>query len=164
VDRDFFERKIKELTDDKLIELLQKVSDESNREILELARQEAAYRRLGFKIAEPASLEETDNNFNEKLILKKWNWGAFILSPIWTLANKLENWTILLFVPFVNIFVIIYLGLNGNKLAYAKSKSVSVHDFMLIQRYWARWAIRIFWLGIAAGVVALIVDAVNDIK
>lgn len=93
--------------------------------------------------------------------LRKWNWGAFLLAPIWALANRMEIWAILWFVPVVNIGVIFYLGYSGNIAAFERSGLESVDDFMLIQASWRRWAIRIFILVLAIGLVQLIIELAN---
>jgi hypothetical protein len=158
MDKEFFERKIKELTDDKLIDLLRKTGNEANPDIFHLAKKEAELRKLQFDLADKVDEQVLDNSSDDKEKLKKWNWGAFLLAPIWNLANKLEKWTILCFVPGVNIFVIFYLGQNGNRLAFEKSAIGSVDDFMTIQKDWGLWGVRLLWLGLIGGLLALIVD------
>jgi hypothetical protein len=159
MDKEFFQRKIKELTNDKLIDLLQQTSNESSSDIFELANEEAEQRNLKFELTDKDNVE---NKSDDKEKLRKWNWGAFFLGPVWALANKLEKWAILSFIPFVNIAVIFYLGYNGNRLAFEKSKIDSVDDFMLIQKDWARWGVRIFWFGLVVGLAATIVDDIID--
>jgi len=160
--KEFFERKIKELTDDKLLNLLQKTRSESNQDIFQLAKDEAERRSIKFEFADTTDKKNVENKPNDKGKLRKWNWGAFLLAPVWTLANKLEMWTILCFVPFVNIGVLFYLGYNGNRLAFEKSNIDSVDDFMVIQNIWGRWGVRIFWFGIVLGFVATIVNDIVD--
>lgn len=152
----FFQRKIKELSDDKLIELLQKTGNDLNQDIFDLAKEEAERRGLEFKLIDKVDIARVENKSNDTEKLRKWNWGAFFLAPIWTLANKLEIWTILCFIPFVNIGVIFFLGYNGNRLAFEKSKIDSVDDFLLIQKSWGVWGLRLFWLGLIALVVGLV--------
>ena len=88
----------------------------------------------------------SENKTDKKL--NKWNWGAFWLAPLWTLANKLEFWTFLCFIPFLNFFIYFYLGYYGNRLAYEKSDFDSVDDFMEVQKEWNQWGIRFIILGI----------------
>uniref|UniRef100_UPI004047C2DA hypothetical protein n=1 Tax=Roseivirga sp. TaxID=1964215 RepID=UPI004047C2DA len=156
MDKQFFHRKIKELTDDKLIDLLQKTGNDLNQEVFELAKEEAGRRGLEFKLIDKADNASLLNESNDTEKLSKWNWGAFFLAPIWTLANKLEIWTILCFIPFVNIGVIFYLGYKGNRLAFEKSKIDSIDDFLLIQKGWGVWGLRLFWLGLIALIVGLV--------
>jgi|APTNR8051073442_1049403.scaffolds.fasta_scaffold00005_354 hypothetical protein len=161
MDKEFFERKIKELTDDKLIDLLEKTSNKSNPDIFDLAKKEAESRKLVFNLTDKTYEKDFDNSSIDSEKLKKWNWGAFLLGPMWTLANNLEKWTILFFVPGVNIATMFYLGYNGSRLAFNKSKIESIDDFMALQNYWGLWGIRLFWLGLFGGLVALIVDIVR---
>lgn len=161
MDKEFYQRKINKLTDVKLINLLQKTSNEFNHNIFELAKAEADNRNLKFELKDKIDKGEGEIVSHDREKLKKWNWGAFLLAPLWTLANKLEMWTILCFVPIVNIGVILYLGFKGNRLAFEKSKMGSVDDFMVIQKYWGRWGVRLFWLGILGGLVASIVDEIS---
>lgn len=148
---EFFARKIKELTDEKLLELL-RLGNDVNTEIIELATAEAQAR--GLSIPERVSSPTTDEPVQaDRHKLLKWNWGAFFLAPFWTLANKLDKWAILTFIPGVNIFAHIYLGLNGNVIAYEKSPIRNIDDFMTLQKLWSTWGVRIFW--ISAGLTLL---------
>jgi hypothetical protein len=55
-------------------------------------------------------------------------------------------WAILSFIPGLNLIVIFYLGSKGNQLAWEKSNSISIEDFIKIQDYWSKWGIRFFWI------------------
>ncbi len=95
------------------------------------------------------TLDKTISKINklsddDKRKLKKWNWGAFFLSLLWTTGNKLEIWTVFCIIPFLNIIIMFYLGYYGNRLAYNKSSIDSVDDFMVIQKYWGAWGIGLF--------------------
>jgi hypothetical protein len=98
---------------------------------------------------------------SEVMAEKSWKveLGAFILAPVWALANSLEKWAILTFIPGVNVSVIFYLGFKGNKLAYHKSKLGKVEDFMTVQRKWSIWGVRIFWILLAIAVASFFVEA-----
>jgi hypothetical protein len=79
--------------------------------------------------------------------VKGWNWGAFGLTFIWGIYHGV--WISLLsFVPFVNIFVAIYLGIKGNELAWRKNRWSSVAQFQLSQLYWGRVGIIAFVMSI----------------
>lgn len=84
--------------------------------------------------------------------------GSLSLAPVWTFSNKLEKWTILTFIPGVNLVAVIYLGLYGNKLAYDKSDISNIEHFMVVQGHLNKWTIRIFWLAIAASIVGLFIS------
>ena len=52
--------------------------------------------------------------------VKRWNWGAFFLTPIWAIANSV--WIGLLgFVPVVNFMMSFVLGVKGNERHGARS-------------------------------------------
>ena len=68
--------------------------------------------------------------------VKRWNWGAFFLTPIWALANSV--WIGLLgFVPVVNLIMSVVLGVKGNEMAWRKKRWPSVENFLQTQRTWA---------------------------
>lgn len=145
--------KLRAMSDAKLIELLQ-LGRRSDQDIFLLARKEAVRRDIGLEVDEPNIVESSSQRGKDDFAqLAKWNWGAFIIAPVWTVANRLELWTLLLFIPLVNVFAIFYLGHNGNRMAYRKS-TLSIPDFMKLQRYWSNWAVRFFW--ISSGVSVLI--------
>ncbi len=156
MDKEFFERKIRELSDDKLRDLL-KLGYEANRDIVDLAIDEAKKRDLELPDISVSGDDATVEELSDRKKLEKWNWGAFLLAPFWTLANKLEKWTILTFIPGVNLLAVIYLGRYGNRLAYDKSDIRNIEHFMVLQGQWNKWAIRIFWLVIAASIVGLFI-------
>jgi hypothetical protein len=65
--------------------------------------------------------------------LEKFNWGAFVLGPVWTFGNDMGEWKIVSLIPVVNLIAAIHLGFNGNRIAFEKSKIKSVDEFMFIQ-------------------------------
>ena len=156
---EFFKNKIENLSDENLLDLIIKASkDPSNTKIFDIAKKEAEKRNLQFDLKEDEisnEIEDTELN-DETEDLKRWNWGAFILAPFWALSNKLDKWAILSLLPPVNMIVIFYLGLNGNRLAFEKSEIKSVNDFMQIQRTWAKWGIRIFWILLVFGFIGIL--------
>ena len=153
MNKEFFEKKVKQLSDEKLLELL-KLRRDSNQEITEIAISEANARKLQIPELPDEQASKTEINLSTSK-LEQWNWGAFLLAPIWTLSHKLEKWTLLTFIPGINIIVHFYLGIKGNKLAYSKSKIKDTNEFMLIQAQWNSWAIRIFWISLVVSVIWL---------
>lgn len=67
--------------------------------------------------------------------LNRWNWGAFFLSAIWGIGNKTYV-ALLALIPVLNIFVMIALGLRGNKWAWKNKEWDSVEHFVTIQKRW----------------------------
>ncbi len=83
--------------------------------------------------------------------LKRWNWGAFLLSHIWCIRHGVWQGLLLLLIPFFGpLLVPFWLGANGNQKAWLKSRREPVEIFLKRQK---RWGIAgfIFWVG---GVVA----------
>ena len=160
MNREFFERKVRELSDENLQGLL-KLRYEANRDIIDLAIEEAKKRKLDLPEVSVSADTVGTAGREERKKLDKWNWGAFLLAPVWTLSNKLEKWTILAFIPGVNVAAVIYLGLYGNRLAYEKSDIRNIEHFMALQREWSKWAIRIFWLALTAGIIGLFISVVG---
>lgn len=76
--------------------------------------------------------------------IKKWNWGAFCCTWLWGLFNK-TYWPLLFLllgcIPFLGfvsgIFLCVYLGLNGSKIAWKSGKYSDFESFKRAQRSWA---------------------------
>jgi len=66
-----------------------------------------------------------------------WNWGAFLLSWIWGIGNNTYR-AFWVFFPFVNFFMVIFLGLKGNEWAWRHRKWKSVEHFKEVQKKWAK--------------------------
>lgn len=106
--------------------------------------------------------------------IKKWNWGAFLLSWIWAIAHK--TWIgLIALLPFVlmgviapfteksdeagGLFIItfgmmIVLGIKGNEWAWQNNKWESLEEFLLIQKKWSRIALIIIGVFIIVGFLA----------
>ncbi|HYZ18750.1 MAG TPA: toll/interleukin-1 receptor domain-containing protein [Gaiellaceae bacterium] len=70
--------------------------------------------------------------------LKKWNWGAFLLGPIWGIGHGVWR-SFLTFVPIYGLYEWVMLGLNGNRWAWEKRRYESPESFRKSQRKWAMW-------------------------
>ena len=82
------------------------------------------------------------NNFEN--IKKKFNWGAFLLTWIWGICNKVYITLFIIpiaYIPkvglIINIFISIWLGFNGNKLALKNKKNDDLENFLKHQKKWA---------------------------
>ena len=68
--------------------------------------------------------------------IQKWNWGAFLLSPYWSITNQV--WIGLIsFIPLINIPMLFILGDKGNVWAWKSRPWRSLADFKAHQRRWA---------------------------
>ena len=77
--------------------------------------------------------------------IKEWNWGAFVLTWIWGVGNRV--WVSLVAlapVPFLGLAVGIVLGIKGNEWAWQCKKWDSVEQFRKRQRIWMYWGIAAF--------------------
>lgn len=67
--------------------------------------------------------------------VKGWSWGAFFLTWIWGISNRV--WiSLLALIPIVNIFVAIFLGLKGRELAWKARQWSDLDTFNKYQRGW----------------------------
>jgi hypothetical protein len=106
-------------------------------------------------------MESHPANDNDSDLLKKWNWGAFMLGPIWAFTNGLDLWAVLCFVPGVNIAVLIYLGVRGNMLAFEKSQINSEKEFMILQDVWGKWGLRVLWISLIFGAIGVLLAVIR---
>lgn len=92
--------------------------------------------------------------------LPQWNWGAFLLAPIWCFFHRLYLLAVVAFFvgfPIVNIVV----ALVGNKEAWKTRTFASLEEFNAVQRKWAiggliTWAVMFVMFG---GFVMLLIVA-----
>jgi len=71
-------------------------------------------------------------------VLKKWNWGAFFLTFIWGLSNRVW-WSLLMFLPIFPIQLILpfILGAKGNLSSWLKKKKTDdLETFKSRQKKW----------------------------
>ncbi len=96
--------------------------------------------------------------------LQKWNWGAFLLSWIWAFGHGLALWGVIGlvagFIPGIGglaaLGVAIYLGLKGNNLAWETGRYTSIEVLKDTERRWTKWAIILFFVGLAVFALTLV--------
>ncbi|BAU04924.1 protein kinase domain-containing protein [Fischerella sp. NIES-3754] len=75
--------------------------------------------------------------------IQGWNWGAFLMSPLWSITNQV--WIGLLsWVPYVGIPMPFVLGAKGNTWAWRSRQWRSIEDFKAHQRAWTKAAIILY--------------------
>jgi hypothetical protein len=76
--------------------------------------------------------------------IKEWNWGAFFLTWIWGIGNKV--WlSFIALAPFpIGLAMGIVLGIKGNDWAWQCKKWESIEQFRHRQRIWMYWGIAAF--------------------
>ncbi|MBT9132902.1 MAG: hypothetical protein DDT32_01316 [Syntrophomonadaceae bacterium] len=67
--------------------------------------------------------------------IRGWNWGAFLLPPIWGLGNRTYI-ALLALVPLLNWVWPFVMGAKGNEWAWQNKKWDSIDHFTRIQERW----------------------------
>ncbi len=102
---------------------------------------------------DPEKYDERSGNGENSVFpeeLKKWNWGAAGLGIIWGAYYRV--WiSFIAFIPFVNIFWWIIMGIYGNRWAWEKNKWESVEKFKEAQSKWNIWGVVCFFLSLILG-------------
>lgn len=84
--------------------------------------------------------------------VRRWNWGAFLLTWIWGIGNNVMI-SFLCLVPILNLVMPIVLGIKGGEWAWQKKRWDSVEHFQRVQRTWA-------WVGFGVSALVLIITIV----
>ncbi len=67
-----------------------------------------------------------------------WNWGAFLLTWIWGVGNRV--WIALIaLIPVVHLVMAVILAIKGDEWAWRKNRCFSPAEFKKIQKNWAIW-------------------------
>jgi len=70
--------------------------------------------------------------------IRGWSWGAFFLSWIWAIGNRI--WIgLLALVPYLGFIMAIILGIKGREWAWKNASWDSVEHFNRVQRLWSIW-------------------------
>jgi hypothetical protein len=95
--------------------------------------------------------------------IEGWNWGAFFLTWIWGIGNRVWlSFLALIPVPLVTLGMMVILGIKGNEWAWQCKKWDSIEQFRHRQRIWMYWGIAalvapfIFILGCVLIIVGLL--------
>ena len=89
-----------------------------------------------------------------------FNWGAFFLSWIWGIGNKVYIALIALLLAFVPVIGVllhfgfsVWLGTVGNKLAWQNKQWESIEEFDRIQKIWVNVGLILFFGGMIAAII-----------
>jgi hypothetical protein len=92
-----------------------------------------------------------------------WNWGAFSLTWIWGIGNRVWlSFLALIPIPLVVLAMMIILGIKGNEWAWQCKKWDSIEQFRHRQRIWMYWGIAgllapfVFIIGMTLIIVGLL--------
>jgi hypothetical protein len=87
--------------------------------------------------------------------VKRWNWGAFLLTWIWGIGNQV--WIALLaLIPVVGLVMMFVLGAKGNEWAWEKRRWDSVESFHSTQRKWAIAGLIVLGVGLLISILAAV--------
>lgn len=67
--------------------------------------------------------------------IDRWNWGAFFLSWIWGLGNRVYI-SLLSLIPIVGVVMAFVLGAKGSEWAWRNKTWPSIDRFKTVQRQW----------------------------
>lgn len=68
--------------------------------------------------------------------IRGWNWGAFLLTPLWLVSNRV--WIgFLALIPIVGFPMAIAMGIKGNEWAWKSRRWESIEQFNTHQKRWA---------------------------
>ena len=92
-----------------------------------------------------------------------WNWGAFLLTWIWGIGNRVWlSFLALIPIPLVVLAMMVLLGIKGNEWAWQCKKWDNIEQFRHRQRIWMYWGIAafiapfVFILGLTLIIVGLL--------
>jgi hypothetical protein len=96
--------------------------------------------------------------------LQGWNWGAFLLTWVWGIGNRV--WLALLALiplPLVGLAIAILLAVKGNEWAWNFKRWDSIEHFRKTQRIWMYWGIAslIAPLILIIGIIMIIVGVLG---
>ncbi len=72
--------------------------------------------------------------------VKKWNWGAFLLTWIWGIGNGVFI-SLIALIPGAGFIMAIILGIKGGEWAWQTGRFASVEEYKKKQKAWAMWGI-----------------------
>lgn len=87
--------------------------------------------------------------------IKGWSWGAFFLNWIWAIGNR--TWVgLLALIPYLGVFVAIWLGFKGREMAWKNKQWDSVEHFNRVQRRWSIWGLALLVVVPMIGILAAV--------
>jgi serine/threonine-protein kinase len=79
-----------------------------------------------------------------------WNWGAFLLRPVWASYHGVSPGMVILLgvleVMALGLIPAVYLGIRGNQIAWTRRRFESAAQFRKVERAWARAGILVYLL------------------
>lgn len=118
----------------------------------------------------------TKGDIPPEIAALKWNWGAFLLSFLWTVNHKMSwGWGLLVLgllsnIPFLGILfslvslgIAIYLGLNGHKLGWQNRRfEGGMSEFIAVQQKWLIWGVGVVLVGFVLGFIGALAGGLSS--
>ena len=115
--------------------------------------------------AEVATAENTSGQGKSAVVpqeVRGWNWGAFLLTWIWGIGNRVWlAFLVFLPIPLAAFAMSIVLGVKGSEWAWQSRKWDSIEGFKRTQRVWAYWGIGILCVSLLLTVVAVAIAIIG---
>ena len=108
-----------------------------------------------------AGTVDTAESADVEAELRKWNWGAFLLTWIWAIGNRVWIGLIAL-IPIVGLVMMFVLAIKGNRWAWEKKDWRDIEHFHSTQRKWAIAGLVLIVLGIVLGFVIGAIGAASE--
>jgi hypothetical protein len=96
------------------------------------------------------SSETIDMN-NFPAAVRRWNWGAFLMTWVWGLGNRTYI-ALLCLVPVVNLVMMFILGARGSAWAWKNAQWSNTGHFTRVQGLWSA-----FGFGLLAGCLLMLI-------
>lgn len=103
------------------------------------------------EIISSGNINVTKSSFFKKQRPGVFNWGAFSMSAIWALGNKLYLIAFLGCIPGVNIILAFVAGFKGNEWAARNITYRDMEEFSKIQEPWNRAGFLVFAISLILG-------------
>jgi len=104
-------------------------------------------------------IENTSGRGKEAVVpneIKRWNWGASLLTWIWGMGNEVYI-AFLSFLPIFSIIMPFVLGMKGSEWAWRNKKWDSIEQFKRVQRRWTYWGIGVTAVFLILGILTVFV-------
>lgn len=88
--------------------------------------------------------------------VKGWSWGAFFLTVIWSISNRV--WIgLLTLIPYVGIIMAFVLGFKGREWAWQAKHWDSVEQFNKVQHRWSVWGVILIGFALLAILITFLI-------
>lgn len=113
----------------------------------------------------PSNGENTSGQGKDATIppgVKGWSWGAFLLTIIWAISNRV--WIgLLTLIPYVGLIMAFVLGFKGREWAWQSKHWGSVEQFNKVQHRWSVRGVTLIGIAILAILITILIVVIKPI-